>query len=256
MTSAILNRAAAFRPAILLLLLTAVAAPGIAQVPKAVDGIEKQRYFLIGDPANDPPANGWGVLVVLPGGDGSADFHAFVTNIGTNFAPPGYLAIQLVAVEGDPKLTWPTKHSLRQTKKQSFTTEQHVAAVLKEVAAGLPEGVRLDPAKRLVLGWSSGGPAAYAIAADKDLGFAGAFVAMSIFAPRDVQPAKEVAGKRFALLQSPQDQVTPWRHVAQAEEVLTRAGASVWKRGYAGGHGWQGDSLDKLRDGLAWLAGG
>lgn len=230
-------------------------APAAAEGIKAVAGNEKQRYFLVGDPGKNPPAEGWGILIVLPGGDGSAEFHPFVTNIGENFAPDGYLTIQLVAVEGDPNLVWPTKRSLKQTKKQDFSTEQHASAVIKEVESGLPAGVKLDPRKRLVMGWSSGGPAAYAIAADGELEFSGAFVAMSVFWLREIQPVQEVRGKRFALLQSPQDQVTPWANVQQAEAALTRAGAVVWKRGYAGGHGWQGDSLEKLRAGLRWLAG-
>ncbi|MEM0913735.1 MAG: hypothetical protein AAGK09_03905 [Planctomycetota bacterium] len=220
--------------------------------PQSVDRNDRQQYFLIGDPAESAPQDGWGVLVVLPGGDGGAGFHPFVSNIAEQWAPPGYLTVQLVALPGDPNLTWPTRHSLQRTKKQSFTTEAHLAAVLDEITESLPDGVTLDPGRRLVLGWSSGGPPAYAITTDPQLGFRGAFVAMSIF-PADTADNLDADGKAFALLQSPQDRITPWSHVARAEQALTQAGAAFWKRGYAGGHGWQGDSIAKLQAGLAWL---
>ena len=43
---------------------------------------ENKRYFLIG-PHKDSktPNEGYGLIVVLPGGDGGADFHAFVKRI-------------------------------------------------------------------------------------------------------------------------------------------------------------------------------
>ena len=40
---------------------------------------EKKRYFLVGPHQGvAAPKKGYGLLVVMPGGDGSADFHPFV----------------------------------------------------------------------------------------------------------------------------------------------------------------------------------
>ncbi|MEL7239189.1 MAG: hypothetical protein AAGK78_10025 [Planctomycetota bacterium] len=225
----------------------------LAAEPSVVADNEKQQYFLIGEPAENMPDEGWGVLLVLPGGDGSADFHPFVRNIGERFAPEGYLTIQLVAVAGDPNLTWPTRTSLERTEKQAFTTEDHAAAVLADVEANLPDGVRLNPTKRLALGWSSGGVAVQALLSSADLNLAGAFIAMSICSLADLKPSDMLDDKAIAWLQSPQDRMTPWMHVNRAREIATDAGAAWWQRGYAGGHGWKGDSLDKLRAGLLWL---
>ncbi len=49
---------------------------------------EHQRYFLIGPAkAARPARKGYGLLVVLPGGDGSAEFHPFVKRIYKNAVP-------------------------------------------------------------------------------------------------------------------------------------------------------------------------
>ena len=80
-----------------------------------------QRYFLIGDTKNAPEA-GFALLLVLPGGDGSAEFNPFVKNIYANALPEGYLVAQLVAVASDDpnQITWPTAKSKH--PKQNFTT--------------------------------------------------------------------------------------------------------------------------------------
>ena len=64
----------------------------------------RKRYFLIGpSPASTAPAEGYRLLVVLPGGDGGADFHPFAKRIAKNGLPPGYLVAQLVAVVVDSR---------------------------------------------------------------------------------------------------------------------------------------------------------
>jgi hypothetical protein len=61
---------------------------------------DNKRYFLIG-PAKGAkaPKGGYGLVVVLPGGAGTADFHPFVKRIYKNALPEGYLAAQPVAVK-------------------------------------------------------------------------------------------------------------------------------------------------------------
>lgn len=75
----------------------------VADIPtqdlRAGDDADK-RYFLIG-PKKDakPPVDGYGVVVILPGGDGSADFNPFVRRIVKNALPDGYVAAQPVALK-------------------------------------------------------------------------------------------------------------------------------------------------------------
>src|SRR5437763_891952 len=59
---------------------------------------KRKRYFLIG-PAKDAkaPKDGYGLVVILPGGDGSADFHPFVKRLYKSAVPEGYLVAQPVA---------------------------------------------------------------------------------------------------------------------------------------------------------------
>lgn len=207
---------------------------------------ENQQYILLGDRAT-PPEDGFGLLIVLPGGDGSADFQPFVTNIHRSAAPEGFLTLQLIATPGDANIVWPTAKS--PSAKQAFTTEQFIAAAVENVAGDVP----VDRDRLLVFGWSSGGPAAYAAALDESLGIDGAYVAMSVFKPQQLPPLSNAKGKAFAILHSPQDRVCPVGMAVTARQRLEQHGAEVWFRGYAGGHGWQGDSFQKLQAGLAWL---
>src|SRR5215217_227700 len=160
----------------------------VANVPcqdLRVAGNDQQRYFLIGpDAAQKPPASGYGLLLVLPGGDGGADFNAFVKRIWQNALPEGYLIAQLVAVPSDnPKqIVWPTAKDVE--PKQKFKTEEFIAAIVKDVGAKQ----KIDDAKVFALGWSSGGPAVYAAALAKETPLKGAFVAMSVFVPARLPP--------------------------------------------------------------------
>src|SRR5262249_22746607 len=58
---------------------------------------EHKRYFLIEPPKGvKAPTKGYGLVVVLPGGDGSADFQPFVKRIFKNAVPEGYVLAQPV----------------------------------------------------------------------------------------------------------------------------------------------------------------
>src|SRR5687768_14093073 len=74
----------------------------------------RKRYFLVGPiQGAEPPAEGFGLIVVLPGGDGSAEFHPFVKRIYKHAAPDGYLLAQPVAPQWrrNQEVTWPTAKS-------------------------------------------------------------------------------------------------------------------------------------------------
>src|SRR5262249_52446019 len=86
-----------------------------------------KRYFLIG-PAKDskPPAKGFGLIVIMPGGPGSADFHPFVKRIYKNAVPEGYVVAQPVAVKWNAKqeIVWPTAKDKKTIDGLKFTTEE------------------------------------------------------------------------------------------------------------------------------------
>src|SRR5262249_5600177 len=73
---------------------------------------EKKRYFLIGEGGDKPPADGYGLLIVVPGGDGSIDFQPFVRRIRENALDDRWLVVQAVAPRWDDdqfnKVVWPT----------------------------------------------------------------------------------------------------------------------------------------------------
>src|SRR5687767_11519778 len=63
-------------------------------------GDEKKRYFLIGAKEKGPEG-GYGLLVVLPGGDGGAEVNPFMKRVWKNALPEGWLVAQMVAVPSD-----------------------------------------------------------------------------------------------------------------------------------------------------------
>jgi hypothetical protein len=157
---------------------------------------EHKRYFLIGpnDLANSP-ADGFKLLLVLPGGDGGSDFQPFVTNIYKNALPEGYVVAQLVAPkwseEQANQVVWPTKKS--EIAAAKFTTEEFIDAVIKDVKARC----KIDPRSVYTLSWSSSGPAAYAASLDEKTQISGSFVAMSVFKPDQLPDLKNAKGKAY-----------------------------------------------------------
>jgi predicted esterase len=106
------------------------------------------------------------------------------------------------------------------------------------------------------LGWSSGGPPAYAITLNQEFSIQGAFIAMSVFWPHELEPLSRAEGKRFFLLQSPDDRVTKFMFAERAEQALRAAGADVRLHSYPDGHGWQGNVHEMIRLGIRWLEEG
>ncbi len=213
-------------------------------------GDDLKRYILIGPRAGAAePADGWRLLLVLPGGDGSAEFHPFVRNIAKQTLPDGYLVAQLVAPtwrSDEDRIVWPTKGL--PDDKMKFSTEDFIAAVAQDVAAKK----KIDRGHVYALGWSSGGPPVYASSVTEGTPLTGAFVAMSVYKPDQMPPLAGAKGKAYYLLHSPQD-VIKMRFPEAAKEDLTGAGATVELRTYEGGHGWHGDALGNIRRGVEWL---
>ncbi len=216
-------------------------------------GDANKRYFLTGSaPGSAAPAGGWGLVLVLPGGDGSAEFQPFVRNIWKSVLKDRYLVAQLVAVEWTPgqfnRVVWPTGKLKAEGMK--FTTEEFAEAVVAEVT----KKHKIDRKRVFTLGWSSGGPPSYLISLREKKVVTGSFVAMSVFHQatlKDMLPRAK--GHAYFLYHSPDDQVCPMALANQAVQALKSSGAAVELKTYAGGHGWRGDTMADLRAGFDWL---
>ena len=234
------------------LLVTVGAAPSLGAQDRSeaieLPRHEGGRYFLI-DARGDALKEGHGLLVVLPGGAGTADFLPFVENGMLGVAPEDFVGAMVTSVRWteDQEIVWPTQRS--RIRGMKYSTEDYVAAVVDDVA----RRTKIDRERVFLLAWSSSGPAAYEIALARRSTFAGFYVAMSVFKPQGSALAR-VKGRRFVLDQSPEDQITPFRFAAEAHEALAGRGAEVWLRTYAGGHGWHDAPIPRIRDGLRWLA--
>lgn len=224
----------------------------VADIPsqdRTAEKDENKRYFLVGPhPGVEQPKQGYGLLIVMPGGDGSAEFHPFVKRIYKHAVPEGYLLAQPVAVKWDAEqeIVWPTAKTLPRAAK--FSTEAFVAAVIKEIAAEHP----LDPARIFTLTWSSSGPAAYAISVSNPQ-VKGSFIAMSVYKPEFLPQKEPAQGQRYYLYHSPDDRVCPFRMAEQAAKDLEKLQATVKFATYAGGHGWRGNLYQDITAGLEWL---
>lgn len=236
--------------------LLALAAPqdDVADIPseeRQADKDPNKKYFLIGPLAEKKaPENGWGLILVLPGGNGGAAFNPFVRRIYKNAVPDGFLMAQLVAVEWMPgqskTVTWPTTKTSAPGMK--FSTEDFATAVFAEIS----KEKKIDPARVYLLSWSSGGPPSYLLALQKKTFVTGSLIAMSVFHhdKLDLAPAK---GRAFYLYQSPDDKITPLAHAEKAKELLGKQDAKVELTTYEGGHGWKGPIYKDLRTGFEWL---
>jgi predicted esterase len=209
----------------------------------------RKRYFLIGPSmgANESK-NGYGLLIVMPGGAGNAEFHPFVKRIFKNAVPAGFVLAQPVAFKWTEKqeVVWPTAKNPVEGMK--FSTEEFVDAVIQDVG----ERHKLDPQRIFTLTWSSSGPAAYAISLTNPK-VTGSFVAMSVFRPALLPALEKAKGHAYYLYHSPDDRVCPFRMAQQASAQLEQAGAKVKLSTYDGGHGWRGPLYDQVRQGLNWL---
>lgn len=208
------------------------------------------RYYLIGPMRGaEAPEEGYGLVLVLPGGDGGPDCQPFVKRIFKHALPEDYLVAQLVAVKWTPeqKVVWPTGKT--PVPEQEFSTEEFVEAVVKDVA----HGHKLNPRHIFALAWSSGGPAAYAVSLQEEKAVTGSFIAMSVFKPSRLPSPKAAKGHAYFLYHSPDDRVCPFRLAKGAEVLLRQNEAEVELATYEGGHGWHGDLYGDIRRGIRWL---
>ena len=79
------------------------------------------------------PKDGYGLLIVMPGGGGGRGFHPFVKRIYKHVLGDDWVAAQPIAVRWSEKqvIVWPTKGS--PVKGMKFTTEEFVEDAIADV---------------------------------------------------------------------------------------------------------------------------
>lgn len=224
----------------------------IADIPwveRHAEDDERMLYHLIGhDPEAEGPEDGYRLLLVLPGGDGQADFRNFVRRIRKHVLDERWIVAQLVAPvwSDDQKVVWTSKELPQRGMK--FTTGEFISAVIDE----LEDEIDIDPNYVFSMGWSSSGTEVYRSALEKKTKITGAFVAMSVWHPDDLPKLRSAKGRAFAILHSAKDFI-PIDMAKAAREALADAGAAVRFATYNGGHGWVDDPYGKMRDAIAFL---
>ncbi len=212
----------------------------------------KKRYLLHAPPKGaKEAATGWRLLIVLPGGDGSAEFGPFVGSVRDKALGDGWLIAQIVAPVWDndqaSSIVWPTV--MQPWKGMKFSTEKLVDFVLDD----LGKRRHIDPKSIFTLSWSSSGTAAYAISLEPKTRIAGSFIAMSVFHPNVLPGLKVASGRVYFLYASEQDTTVPFHMSETARDELVKNGAIVTLETYEGGHGWHGDVFADIKKGVAWM---
>lgn len=214
-------------------------------------GDAMKRYFLIGpQEKKKAPKEGWGCLVVMPGGSGDDGFNPFVRNIWKSCCPDDFVVVELVAPKwvANPSVIWPMDPGDQQGMK--FNTREQLDATLADVAK--VQKVKLDPARLYQLAWSSGGPPAYRFALDEKPPFVASYIAMSVFHEGELRLSR-AKGRFFFLDHSPDDERCPFADAQRAQQKLTKEGATVELVTYKGGHGWLDNPMARLKQGVAWM---
>lgn len=208
----------------------------------------RKTYLLVGklDARASKPR---GLVIIMPGGSGSADFHPFCKRIHQYALGDSYLAAVPVAVKWTPgqRIVWPKKSD--RVRGAKFTTEQFVKEIIAEVGGKF----KIDARRIFTLSWSSSGPAAYAVSFQKETAVTGSYIAMSVFNPVTPGWNRYARNHAYFIDHSPQDKTCPYWMAQKAEKLLKTAGARVKLNTYEGGHGWHGNVFGRMRTGIAWL---
>jgi predicted esterase len=217
-------------------------------------GNPKQEYFLMRQRKPAKPADKHGLVVIVPGGPGTADFLPFCANVLTAVAiPDDFLAAQLVVPQwrrGEDKIVWPSH--VFSDEKAEFTTESFLAAVIDEVITK----EAIDERFVFTLGWSSSGHVLYS-ASTRVPKVRGSVIAMSRFLPDRSVETDKLKGKAYYLYHSPEDTVCPFAEAELAVKTLREHGAEAKLIPYKGGHGWVPFTFygDRIKEGILWLKG-
>lgn len=159
---------------------------------RQIAGNSQQKYFLIQHKQSTAQKGKRGLLIILPGGPGSADFLPFCANVLTRLGvPEGFLVAELVAPvwrEDENRVVWPSKAF--SDAKAKFNTEEFIDAVIADVA----KRHQIDDRFIFTLGWSSSGHVLYS-ASVSCAKVRGSIVAMSRFFPGRMRKLEDVRAR-------------------------------------------------------------
>ncbi len=210
-----------------------------------------QEYFLI-EHKSGAADRARGLILILPGGTGSADFLPFCANVLAVYGfPEDFVAAQLIAPQWSTKknrVVWPSK--IFPDRRSKFSSEQFLAAVIKDVCSSR----NIDGRFIFTLGWSSSGHVLYS-ASISDPNVRGSIIVMSRFLRKRLGNLDQAAGKNYFLYHSPEDRVCPFSEAQLAERILKEHGANVKLVSYRGGHGYVPNIFycDRIKEGILWL---
>jgi predicted esterase len=192
-----------------------------------------------------------GLVVILPGGDGQGEsFLPFVENIHRYVLDETWIIALGTAKKWtiDQRIVWPTeKHPVPEMK---YATEKYVASVLEDVS----KRKRIDPERVIMMGWSSGGPACYAISLSDGKVPKNYYILMSVFKPETLPPLRDLRDTRYVIEHGVNDRVCPVRMAREAAKTLEIAGAEVEYVEHPGEHGFTGGPIyPRMRDAIDWL---
>ncbi len=212
-------------------------------------GDTNKRYLLIGEYEQAAPAEGFGLIIVVPGDDGGSDAESFIKRIYKNALPKSYLVAQLVPVKwtAEQQVMWPTEKV--PAEKQEFSTEEFIGAVIEDVT----NRYTINNNHIFTLCWSSAGLAGYAYSLQEDSLATGLFIAMSAFEPESLPPLEQAKGRAYVLFQSARDERYPFSMAEEARDKLQEKDAKASLLKHRGKESWQDKPYSQIRLGIKLL---
>ncbi|MBI4243963.1 MAG: hypothetical protein HY606_07730 [Planctomycetes bacterium] len=220
---------------------------------------QKKRYFII-QPRKVSEGKLLKPLFLLPGGSGQAEnFLSFIKNICKNLNGD-YVILALHSPQWDDwqkeNHIWPTRwalnnvEKLKQNKEIKFSTEDFIKSVYEEV-----KKMRIfDTGNAVIFGWSSSGPAIYAMASVKDkISFRGYYIRSSVF-KEEQYDLTNFKGKKIYLQQGNKDETTPHTWAEKAALILKKNKANIELDIFDGGHSLNvKDIFPSIRKAIKWI---
>ena len=221
-----------------------------------LDNAGKKSYILMdhAETSTQTKSSPRPLILILPGGDGSEDFHFFCRRLykfAALKADPSFIAAQPIAPVWNSQqannVVWPNKyHKFRGMK---FSTETFIQDIINDIASNH----NIDRSRIIALGWSSAGPAVYDLTLQPNSPITGSFAAMSVFKPKP-QQLKYAKNKPVFIYHGSKDALIDTDRAFAAESKLKAKGANVHLKIYNGPHGWFHSGLySNTADGLTWL---
>jgi len=227
---------------------------GIRSAQRQVRNNSNMKYWVL--VPNNIPKEGYGLIVVLAGGDGDGEkVVPFWENVIRNSPEYRYIVVLPVAPKWgkDQTITWPTDKSRDLVKGMKFTTEKFVSELVNEVV----KENKINPNHIWLHGISSGGPAVYAVSLSDPACFKGYYVLSSVFKIDQLPPLSLAKGKKYYIQHSQEDRMCPLWMAKKAAFQLGENGAVTELDLFEGPHGYPfkdgHPDWDKVKAAFKWL---